>query len=104
MRIPIVGLALGALSAACLAQEIELQRVSDSSLQQNYWSCLFDDEAGNAAGRRMDENILAFCAAVSRQLQDRSFGGDFGRLHEWTQANRARARAERMMGAPPRSR
>lgn len=60
--------------------------VSDAALEQAYWHCIAQDSRSTAAGVRMDESALVACSAISKELQMRRFGGDFGKLHAWTKA------------------
>lgn len=62
--------------------------LSDASLERAYWACIALDSKNTAAGLRMDDAAMAGCSAISKELQTRRFGGDFGRLHEWTKARR----------------
>lgn len=78
-----------AACASASAQAPSPGGLSDAALERAYWSCIALDSKQTAAGLRMDEAAVAGCSAISKELQTRRFGGDFGRLHEWTKARRA---------------
>lgn len=61
----------------------------DAALERTYWHCIALDSRSAAAGERMDEASMAACSVISKELQARRFGGDFGKLHHWTQARKA---------------
>ena len=61
----------------------------DADLERAYWHCIALDSRNAAAGQRMDEASMAACSVISKELQTRRFGGDFGKLHLWTQARKA---------------
>lgn len=77
--------------AACASASAQPSPIvlSDGALERAYWACIALDSRNTAAGLRMDEAAVAGCSAISKELQTRRFGGDFGRLHEWTKARRA---------------
>ena len=77
--------------AACASASAQPPPIvlSDASLERAYWACIAVDSKNTAAGLRMDEAAVVGCSAISKELQTRRFGGDFGQLHEWTKARRA---------------
>ena len=65
----------------------ELRGISSRDLLTAYWLCFDKDEEANK-GTGWNEADLAACAAISKEVQRRHFDDDFGKLHEWTKANR----------------
>lgn len=53
-------------------------------LEAQYMECINADKTLVAAGQVMDNDMLFHCSAVSAQLQTLKFGGDFQKLHDWT--------------------
>jgi hypothetical protein len=70
-------------------------KLAQPALERAYWSCMAVDKKNNLAGVRMDEAQLADCSAISKELQTRSFGGDFGKLHAWTQGRKVAMPAQK---------
>jgi len=92
MKVQIIGATFTALVASAVAQGPAPERSPDR-LESAYWACILADDEHNAKHQRMDEATFTHCAHVSKELQTRRFGGDFGKLHEWTKAHKAQARA-----------
>jgi hypothetical protein len=59
-------------------------------VESAYWDCIKLDARYSADGQRMDEFLLSNCAAISKRLQVDRFGDDFGKLHEWTNAEKVK--------------
>jgi hypothetical protein len=81
--------ALLLLSSAAVAQPTtDMSKVPSKELLLAYWKCFDTDDTVNASGKAWDAGDLAGCTLVSREVQRRHFADDFGKLHEWTKANR----------------
>lgn len=87
--------ALIIVSTSAFATPSPMKDVSTKDLLVSYWKCMDVDAEANKKGERMDEGALNGCSLVSKELQVRHFGDDFGRLHAWTLKNKA-ARPEKM--------
>ena len=74
-------------------QALSTDAAPDAVLERAYWQCMLLDSQANARGEGMDLSSMASCAAISKDLQTRRFGGDFGRLHEWTTARKLESMA-----------
>jgi len=100
---------LAILAASCLAiaqpvsqtpnevLTVAIKASDDSSLQGAYWKCMGISDATENRGKgsiAFPDNDLAGCTITSREVQDRYFGGDFGKLHNWTKANRDKAKKQ----------
>lgn len=80
--------ALLLLSTSALAQPADITKVPSRELLLAYWKCFDTEDTVNASGKGWDAGDLAGCTMVSREVQRRHFSDDFGKLHEWTKANR----------------
>jgi hypothetical protein len=87
-----------ALTAGCASTEvasipttgkIELKTADTKLVEAMYWKCISSDAKVVAAGQMMGTDLLAMCSSISKELQVRKFGDDFGALHAWTNANKA---------------
>lgn len=107
--VPCLRIATAALQVACCAgglagtaqAQMVLPPMTAPQLERAYWQCIRDDEQHAAGADRMDANDISRCAVISKALQVRRFGDDFGKLHEWTQANKRRMLAEALPRSAP---
>jgi hypothetical protein len=89
MRIRIAVLSTLLAAAAAGHAQVTPQPVSLPDLESAYWHCIALDARSTADGQRMDESMLTDCTDISKRLQIARFGDDFGRLHEWTNAQKS---------------
>lgn len=80
---------LAALACFALSAQAAHTEMSQENLLKGYWGCIqVSDETEGTGTKPFPSTLLDTCSVISKEVQDRYFGGDFGKLFDWTKQNR----------------